>query len=93
MERKARQQHRPPATRGKSRGSINRWGHAPQALTGNFMPYFSCGAVSRSRSHEPQLRGAPLVAGRGPYDYGLALLPYHQPMTGTDGDACDHRAA
>lgn len=85
MERKP-DNNLPTCEAGKSK-DINRWGMLLQALTGNFMPYFSCEAVSRSKATNPNFAKRYSIAGADPYDTDY-FLPYHQPMTGTNGDAC-----
>lgn len=65
----------------------NRWGMLLQALTGNLQPYYSCEALSRLASASPpKFKNEYGINGKDPYDLDY-FLPYHRPMTGTDGDS------
>lgn len=86
MERKT-DNDLPNCAAGSSASQVNRWGMVLQALTGNFQPYFSCAAVSRSKTTNPNFAARYAINGVDPYDVDY-FLPYNQPMTGSGADAC-----
>lgn len=80
MERKP-DNNLPTCAHGSSTSEVNRWGMLLQALTGNFQPYFSCEAVSRSKTANPRFSDLYGINGKDPYDKDY-FLPYNMPMTG-----------